>query len=509
MMKAIQFILISTASLSILYGFYLVMYRNGINFKELRMYLLASIFISVLLPMSNYRISMDFPGNKTVNEYVSNESQGTAEKGSIISEPFVNSSSASNTVLSESWKNDLFEMIKKTYLVVLLALLFRISVHITILIVQFFMGRREKSDGYVLIYNSRLKNSFSFFNWIFLSPEFLSKRESEQIILHEKIHASQYHSFDLILIELLAAVMWFNPLVWMMRKSIQLVHEYLADEGVLNAGIDKINYQALLINQVAEERLICLSSNFNYSLIKKRMIMMNSLKLAKRTRFKILAIIPLAAVLFLGVACIKGKDNANPVNAVELVRMNVLYIGIENPVKIAASGYESSELTVSIDNGTISGSNGEYTIKPKEIGSAVVTISSDGKEIHKTQFRVKSVPDPVAALKTVQGNTVNHFTGGTISKKDLLSAGGIEAVLFNFDFDLSFSIASFVMSATLPNSNIVVEEISNSGKYSEAQLNLINSLVKYQKLMFEEVIAIGPDGVKRKLNPMVFTISGD
>ena len=473
------------------------------------MYLLASIFISVLLPLSNYRISLDFQGNKLVKEFINDEKQGKTESGSDFSEPAGNSVSTSTSVRSGSWKNGFFEIIIKTYLVVLFALLFRVLVHIVILIIQFFSGTRERSDGYVLIYNSRLKNSFSFFNWIFLRPDFSSGKDWEQILLHEKIHASQYHSFDLILIELLAAVMWFNPLVWMMRKSIQLVHEYLADEGVLNAGIDKIKYQVLLINQVAEERLICLSSNFNYSLIKKRMIMMNSLKLAKRTRFKILAILPLAAVLFLGVACIKGKGNANPVNAVELVRMNVLYLGIENPVKIAASGYESSELTVSIDNGTITGSNGEYTIQPKEIGSAVVTISSDGKEIQKTQFRVKSVPDPVAALKTVQGNEVSHFTGGTISKKDLLAAGGVEAVLFNFDFDLSFTIASFVMSATLPNSNVVVEEISYSGKYSEAQIKLINSLVKYQKLMFEEVIAVGPDGAKRKLNSMVFTISGE
>jgi gliding motility-associated protein GldM len=212
-------------------------------------------------------------------------------------------------------------------------------------------------------------------------------------------------------------------------------------------------------------------------------------------------------VLFLGVACIKGKGNANPVNAVELVRMNVLYIGVENPVKIAASGYESSELTITIDNGTITGSNGEYNIKPKEIGIANVTISSEGKEIQKTQFRVKSVPDPVAALKTVQGNEVTHFSGGTISKKVLLSAEGIEAVMFNFDFDLSFSIASFVMSATLPNSNVVREEISNSGKYSVSQLDLINSLLKNQKLIIEEVIAIGPDGAKRKLNSMVFILT--
>jgi len=110
------------------------------------------------------------------------------------------------------------------------------------------------------------------------------------------------------LIELLSAVMWFNPLVWMMKNSVQLVHEYLADEGVLNTGTDKLRYQALLINQIAEERLICLSSSFNHSLIKKRMIMMTKSKFNRGSKLKIFALIPLATILFIGVACINGQE---------------------------------------------------------------------------------------------------------------------------------------------------------------------------------------------------------
>jgi N-acetylmuramoyl-L-alanine amidase len=102
--------------------------------------------------------------------------------------------------------------------------------------------------------------------------------------------------------------MWFNPLVWMMKKSVQLVHEYLADEGVLNTGTDKLRYQALLINQVAEERLICLSSSFNHSLIKKRMIMMTKSKFNKGSKLRILTLIPLAAMLFVGVAFVNGQE---------------------------------------------------------------------------------------------------------------------------------------------------------------------------------------------------------
>jgi hypothetical protein len=100
--------------------------------------------------------------------------------------------------------------------------------------------------------------------------------------------------------------MWFNPLIWMMRSSIQLVHEYLADEGALSTGIDRLRYQALLVNQAAEERLICLSSSFNHSLIKKRMIMMTKSKFNHGTKLRILTLVPITAFALLFTAGING-----------------------------------------------------------------------------------------------------------------------------------------------------------------------------------------------------------
>ena len=154
--------------------------------------------------------------------------------------------------------------------------------------------------------NNKLNSNFSFFKWIFICSDSVSDEELDQIITHEQIHASQYHSADLMVIELLSAVMWFNPFIWMMKNSIQLVHEYLADEGVLNTGFDRIKYQALMISQVAEERLVRLSSSFNYSLIKKRMKMMTQSKTHKATGIKVLALAPVSAVLFILLAVING-----------------------------------------------------------------------------------------------------------------------------------------------------------------------------------------------------------
>jgi hypothetical protein len=100
------------------------------------------------------------------------------------------------------------------------------------------------------------------------------------------------------------------------------------------------------------------------------------------------------------------------------------------------------------------------------------------------------------------------MVGGVISKKDLLSAGGIEVAMMNFDFDLSFKASSFVMSATVP-SGYTTEELSTSDRYTNNQIDLIKSLSKNQKIYIEEIKAIGPDGKERKMNSMVFVISGE
>jgi hypothetical protein len=504
-MNAIQYILISTICLSISYLAYLLMYRKEDNFRQMRLTLLASVVFSVMLPFSTFTIETSFPLNqdnieKEVSAISTLKQQNTVSSGSKPVAGGMVSQQASRHS-ETNWP----DILKKFYFIVFLILFLRIPAQIGFLLVQVYKSPRIKDGRYTIVYSSSFKNPFSFFNWIFINPEECSKEEKVQIIFHEKIHASQYHSIDLIMIETLAAAMWFNPLVWMMRNSIKLVHEYLADEGALKTGINKLSYQAHLINLTTEERLFRLSSGFNYSLIKKRMLMMNKSNFHSGTKIKIFALVPLAAILCLAVACIKGGDKAGNVTAVESVKMNVLYIGVDNPIAVASSESGVSELTVSIDNGTISGTDGMYVANPKEPGLATITVNSNGKEIRKAVFRAKFVPDPEGTINTGAENR----TDGFISKEELLKAGGIVINLRNFDFDLSFKVVSFVLSATMPNSNVIREEISNSDKFSQTQIELIKVLVKNQKLAIEEIKVIGPDDKLRKLKPMVFNISGE
>jgi hypothetical protein len=499
-----EYLLTANVCLIVCFLVYKLISENEIHFVQLRIFLLASITISLLVPLNNLKIDTELWINQKPEETVLQREAD--KKAEMVSEykPNLQNNLKEKSIIRPLYRSVNWRKLSSIiYISVSVIFLIRFMVILIVLVVQYSISDKMKKENLMIIKNSRYKNSFSFFNWIFIHKNELSEEEINEILTHEKIHVAQWHSLDLILIELLSAVMWFNPVSWMIRKEMQLLHEYLADKGALNTGIDRLRYQALLVNQVTEERLIRLSSSFNHSLIKKRMIMMTKNEFNQQTNLKILVLVPLVALLFIGVACRNGYNKSNVVTAVAPVKMNVLYLGLDNPIKIAASGYDASELTVDVDNASIFGKNGEYIVRPKRPGSATVTVSCDGKVIQKTTFRVKVVPSPVAAI---QSSRSKIKTGGNITKLELLDAGGIVVFMANFDFDLNFEVVSFVMSATVANSMTVREEISHSGKFSEAQIDLINSLIKNQKLMIEEIVVKRPNGSKRKLSPMVFTI---
>ena len=177
--------------------------------------------------------------------------------------------------------------------------------------------------------------------------------------------------------------------------------------------------------------------------------------------------------------------------------MNVLYLGVDNPVKIAASGYDASELDASVDNGTISGKDGEYIIRPKEQGSATVTVSCNGKEIQKTKFRVKVVPDPIAR--------VAGLNGGTINKQELLKATTVVPVLENFDFDLTFDIVEFTVCTV--DGGYVVEIKSDSNNITAEQKDLISKASIGNPVYFQQIKCKGADGLLRKIPTIMFEIT--
>jgi TonB-dependent SusC/RagA subfamily outer membrane receptor len=155
------------------------------------------------------------------------------------------------------------------------------------------------SDTNVQLYETDTPvTPFSFGKSIYFCRKRHSEEELQRIIAHEFVHVKQRHTIDMLTGELLCVVNWFNPFAWLVRHAIRQNLEFLADNAVLEMGVDKKEYQYLLL-KVAGISQYRIASNFNFSNLKKRIAMMNKLKSARLHLTKFLFVLPLLAVVLL------------------------------------------------------------------------------------------------------------------------------------------------------------------------------------------------------------------
>ncbi|MDF2193107.1 M56 family metallopeptidase [Paraflavitalea sp. CAU 1676] len=155
------------------------------------------------------------------------------------------------------------------------------------------------SDGDVKLFHVEKKIiPFSTGNAIYVNRHLHQDHELREIIRHEFIHIKQRHSLDLWWSELLCITNWYNPFAWLIRKAIRQNLEYIADHQVLQSGLDRKQYQYLLL-KVTGVAPFSFTSNFNFSSLKKRIVMMNKNKSANAHLMRFLFILPLLVVVLL------------------------------------------------------------------------------------------------------------------------------------------------------------------------------------------------------------------
>ncbi len=194
-----------------------------------------------------------------------------------------------------------------------------------------------------------------------------------------------------------------------------------------------------------------------------------------------------------------GQANAS----IALDKMNVLYIGVDNPVSIAASGGGDDKVQVGIKGGGGSITRvgvGKYNVRVNSItDDAKITVSVEGKVAGISQFRVRTIPDPVG---TVGGYT----SGDNINAGAFKAQAGVGAYIKDFPFDLKYSVTSF--SLTIDNDEGDVETADCTGNsWNSKAVSMINRLIKPGRLVTVDGIrAQGPDGRTRKLPSLVYYI---
>jgi BlaR1 peptidase M56 len=283
----IEYIIKSTICLVISYGFYHLVLRNLRSFIFNRYYLLFSLMFAILLPFLHIRVGIALPVVSGI------ESPGFAV-GELVG------GLASGEVTASKFSLDL--MLQMIYLAVSLVFFIRYSVNV--------MRILRKTRGSVSVpgLSARLcllegqSLPYSFLNSILVNRSDYEKGMiEEELLIHEEAHCRQHHSLDILFVEFLKTIAWFNPLIWIFKKAIQLNHEYLADQAViLNRDADR--YQGILINLVLGNHSAYLASDFNFSLTKKRLKMMALENLRDHSVIKRFAAIPLFLLLAAGIS---------------------------------------------------------------------------------------------------------------------------------------------------------------------------------------------------------------
>ena len=154
-------------------------------------------------------------------------------------------------------------------------------------------GRRERlADGSVLVRLHTQEGPFSWWRYVVV-PEADLAENGAAILAHEQAHVRLHHSADLLLFDLAGCLQWFNPAWWLLRRDLQAIHEYEADEAVLAGGADARSYQMLLIKKAVGERWCSVANSLNHSNLKNRITMMTRKRSSRWAASKMLLLLPL------------------------------------------------------------------------------------------------------------------------------------------------------------------------------------------------------------------------
>ena len=179
-------------------------------------------------------------------------------------------------------------------------------------------GKHEKLEkGVTLVVHNQEIAPFSWMKYIVISRKDLEENGRE-ILIHEMAHIHHRHSVDLLVADICIFFQWFNSGAWLLKQELQNVHEYEADETVINEGVNAKEYQLLLIKKAVGTRLYSMANSFNHSKLKKRITMMLKEKSNPWARLKYLYVLPLAAIAVTAFARPEISEKVEEISAVKV-----------------------------------------------------------------------------------------------------------------------------------------------------------------------------------------------
>ncbi|OQP59153.1 hypothetical protein A3860_38610 [Niastella vici] len=300
----LQYLLKLSISLSIVYLFYQLFLRRLTFYNWNRWYLLIYSMVCFVIPVINvFTIIIKEPAlrESAIINYIPAITQMAAERDAA-------------TVTTPSAGIDWLLVSALVFITGMLLMAAR-------LLVQYYSLYKMRTKA-VLLYDDKVKlyhidepvMPFSFGRGIYVNQHQHSEHELKEIIRHEFIHVKQRHSLDIIWSELLCILNWYNPFAWLLRHDIRQNLEFIADQHVLQTGLDRKEYQYLLLKVIGVNSF-SIATNFNFSSLKRRIAMMNKTKSARVHLLRFLFLLPLLIVVLLAFRNATHKQQQQPLRS--------------------------------------------------------------------------------------------------------------------------------------------------------------------------------------------------
>ncbi|MEZ4850470.1 MAG: hypothetical protein R3B93_18035 [Bacteroidia bacterium] len=226
---------------------------------ESKIYTEQEIVPEIEPEMLGFSEKVDFP----------KEEKNLSSEQELVGNDLKNDSEQTSSWISIFKQITFFQWLGMIYGMGIVVFTLRLIIQIGVLIRQIKILPKKRDGKYILLEPRDEKASYSFFHYIFINPVPLDLATYGQILSHEKIHADQKHSLDILLAEILLIFQWYNPFAWMYRKSVRQNIEYLTDDVMVKNGADMTDYQMSLLRVSVPEYGYTMVANYNQSLLKR------------------------------------------------------------------------------------------------------------------------------------------------------------------------------------------------------------------------------------------------
>ncbi|WP_417290417.1 M56 family metallopeptidase [Corallibacter sp.] len=381
----ISYLLKFSACLAVFMLFYKFFLEKESFHKFKRGYLLGTLIVSAIIPLITFTTYIEVSPIEV-----------PAYNSEIATPPYVPEHMLEGP--AKFWSIILWSI----YLIGVLVFTIRFGMNLSNILKRIKHNPKFKNHSVIHVLLSDLVHPHTFLNYIFLNKSKYEAHEiPEEVLLHEETHAKQKHALDILFIEILQILFWFNPLIYFIKKDIKLNHEFLADQAVLNNGFELKNYQNTLLAFSSNAQEPQLANAINYSSIKKRFTVMKTHTSKHIIWARSLVLLPLLAILIYSFSgqedviketpqiLLPQEKNKNEINVVDSVKkklenVNSLEVVYKNKQQ-EINPLENINITISA-NGEIYVNNTQTDFETFE--SAINSISATSSNEEKNKILV-------------------------------------------------------------------------------------------------------------------------